>query len=437
MIPSQTFETYAPFGDNATKVQPDSAKYSAGFQQADVLPAEWMNWAWNKNTKGITDLNEGLSSVEAEINSVLSAYGITPDKTKTDQLKTALAKIPPQITTCSTAAATAAKSIAISGSSLRAGNVYAIEMTYGNTAASPTLSINSGTAYPLCDCKGSALGSGAWQAGEIITVLFTGTKYLMASNPVNEIANNNPYPVTSGAVSCLIASGTTLTGPRLGVGGVIKVMFTQDINLATAADVLELTYNSIVYPVKVCKNGALADVGIHEIASGTYSCIQAYTTIELVFNGSVFVIVGNPVLLSGSDYTIYSDGKIEYTQVDSVSDGVLKPVTSNAVYDFVSDAESYSTSEVKTNKTWIDGKPIYRKCWIGLNIELEYDVWINTSVPNSNYSSIVNVCAWNDKGTCWKIFANRDVGNYVQLLSTRYSRLVVNKLMLEYTKTTD
>ena len=116
---------------------------------------------------------------------------------------------------------------------------------------------------------------------------------------------------------------------------------------------------------------------------------------------------------------------------------MLKPVTSNAVYDFVSDAESYSTSEVKTNKTWIDGKPIYRKCWIGLNIELEYDVWINTSVPNSNYSSIVNVCAWNDKGTCWKIFANRDVGNYVQLLSTRYSRLVVNKLMLEYTKTTD
>lgn len=26
------------------------------------------------------------------------------------------------------------------------------------------------------------------------------------------------------------------------------------------------------------------------------------------------------------------------------------------------DAEIYSTNEVKTNKTWIDGRPIYRKC---------------------------------------------------------------------------
>lgn len=90
MIPQQTFESYPVFGDNATKVQPDNAKYSAGFQQADVLPAEWMNWAWNKNTKGITDLNAAADSMEKELISVLSAASQTPDEDTNNQLLTSI-----------------------------------------------------------------------------------------------------------------------------------------------------------------------------------------------------------------------------------------------------------------------------------------------------------------------------------------------------------
>ena len=90
MIPQQTFESYPVFGDNATKVAPDSAKYSAGFQQADVLPAEWMNWAWNKNTKGVTDLNAGLDSVEKEIINVLGAASVTPAQATNNQLLTSI-----------------------------------------------------------------------------------------------------------------------------------------------------------------------------------------------------------------------------------------------------------------------------------------------------------------------------------------------------------
>ena len=90
MIPQQTFENYPVFGDNATKVKPDDAKYAAGFQQADVLPAEWMNWAWNKNTQGINELQAGLTSVEAEIGNVLANRNITPDGTVATQLLAAL-----------------------------------------------------------------------------------------------------------------------------------------------------------------------------------------------------------------------------------------------------------------------------------------------------------------------------------------------------------
>jgi hypothetical protein len=45
----------------------------------------------------------------------------------------------------------------------------------------------------------------------------------------------------------------------------------------------------------------------------------------------------------------------------------------------VLDAEMYSTSEIKTNKIWIDGKPIYRK------------VYNTTTVAGNNNISISNI----------------------------------------------
>lgn len=86
MIPQQTFESYEIFGDTATKTAPDSAKYAAGFQESDVLPAEWMNWAWNKNTKGITDLNTGVTSIEAELGNVVTAGGKEPKVDSNNQV---------------------------------------------------------------------------------------------------------------------------------------------------------------------------------------------------------------------------------------------------------------------------------------------------------------------------------------------------------------
>ena len=90
MIPTQTFEDYPIFGSNATKIEPGDAKKSAGFQQADVLPYEWMNWAWNKNSKGISDLDNGVASIERELNNVLSEANISPSGSDNNQLYKAL-----------------------------------------------------------------------------------------------------------------------------------------------------------------------------------------------------------------------------------------------------------------------------------------------------------------------------------------------------------
>lgn len=90
MIPNQTLVDFPEFADSGTKTAPGSAKYSAGFQEADVLPAEWLNYFENKSSAGITALNDGVKSCEAELNNVVTAGGETPDKDTNNQVLTAI-----------------------------------------------------------------------------------------------------------------------------------------------------------------------------------------------------------------------------------------------------------------------------------------------------------------------------------------------------------
>ena len=117
----------------------------------------------------------------------------------------------------------------------------------------------------------------------------------------------------------------------------MRVMFTTDIAGSDTSTPLALTWNGggSPIPVKVAKEGSLAGVYAKEVATNVFKYISGYVTLEMAFDGTNLVIVGNPVVLSGTGYTIYADGHNDY--------------------------EEYSTSEVKTNKKWIDGKPIYRK----------------------------------------------------------------------------
>ena len=93
MINTQTLVNFPVFGDNATKAQPDNAKYAAGFQPADVYPAEWVNWVWNKASGGVTALNTGVDMMEREINNVLDGADKNPDATKDNQLLESIQKL--------------------------------------------------------------------------------------------------------------------------------------------------------------------------------------------------------------------------------------------------------------------------------------------------------------------------------------------------------
>ena len=205
---------------------------------------------------------------------------------------------------CDTSAGTAAKSASLTDSNpdftLVSGREVVVCFTTANTASNPTLNFAGSGAIPLYMPNGAPVG--AWNAGAWMHL-----KYFYATVGNSQIQR---WILMSQEVDSevIMASSTAITGKSLVSGASIKIMFTSDITGSNTSTVLSLTYNGTAYNVKVGKNGSLSNFVASEVSSGTYKYVQAYTTLELAFDGSQFIIIGNPVVLSSADYTIYADG---------------------------------------------------------------------------------------------------------------------------------
>lgn len=117
--------------------------------------------------------------------------------------------------------------------------------------------------------------------------------------------------ITASASSYKLVNSKTITGvATLSSGSVLPLYFTADIDGSNVEQTLTLTYNGTPYAVKVNKNGTLADFSAHLIGAD-YKFIQANTAINFMFDGTYLIILGNPIVLSSTGYTIYADGLIE------------------------------------------------------------------------------------------------------------------------------
>ena len=112
---------------------------------------------------------------------------------------------------CDTAAATAAKTVTITGfpSTLVAGTAAAIKFANSNSVASPTLSINSGTAHSIIRYGTSAPSTSvasSWAAGAVVLMIYDGTYWRICS-----YKDNTTYSEIS------VANITNLTGSSSGL----------------------------------------------------------------------------------------------------------------------------------------------------------------------------------------------------------------------------
>ena len=120
--------------------------------------------------------------------------------------------------TCSTAAATAAKVVSLTGFTLVTGARVMVKFTVTNTAASPTLNVN-GTGAKAIYYRGSAITAGYLAANRVYEFVYDGTNYEFVGD-INTDTNTdtkvtNTLNTTAKAYITGTTSATTNTGTQV------------------------------------------------------------------------------------------------------------------------------------------------------------------------------------------------------------------------------
>ena len=136
----------------------------------------------------------------------------------------------------------------------------------------------------------------------------------------------------------------------------------------------------------------------------------------------------------------------------------LKTTTKTSVVDSINelvDTQLYSTTEVKTNKVWIDGKPIYRKVITGTLPAISGSGSVDTNIAHNisnfeNYTKISGYLIQKSTGNRYNFPILSSSGRLTSLYQITSTNIVVRsnneswsannwdyEIILEYTKTTN
>ena len=114
---------------------------------------------------------------------------------------------------CSTAAATAAKTVSCTGFTLATGAKITVKFTVTNTAANPTLNVNN-TGAKAIFYRGSAISAGYLASGRVYTFLYDGTNYELIGdiNTDSDTKYNTGTATTAGLTKLYTGTGSATDG---------------------------------------------------------------------------------------------------------------------------------------------------------------------------------------------------------------------------------
>ena len=166
--------------------------------------------------------------------------------------------------TCSTAAATTAKTASISSYSLKTGGIVSIKFTY-DVPASATLNITSKGAKSIYH-KGAAIKAGVIKAGDTATFIYSSQYHLIAIDreiPTVPASLKNPYSLT------IQKNGTTVTN------GTYDGSAAKTVNISVPTKVSDLTNDSGF----TSNTGTITGIKMNGASKGTSGVVDLGTVI--------------------------------------------------------------------------------------------------------------------------------------------------------------
>ena len=198
--------------------------------------------------------------------------------------------------TSSTSASTAEKVVACEGFSLAKGAVISVLFSTANTAAAPTLNVNSTGAkrvYVGTSLPNSTTNTLKWSANTILTFAYDGTyfRYLSARTPGGTISPDGAgsWYGTSSSAATSSYKDTTIANFRLTPGARVTVSFTN-----------ANTYTSGVLSLNVNSTGD-KQIYVDGAKTSTTNTLlwDAGETLTFVYSGTYYCFVGRSKAPSG------------------------------------------------------------------------------------------------------------------------------------------
>ena len=185
-----------------------------------------------------------------------------------DVLKTKLDATNIAYGTCSTAAATAAKEITISGNTnwtLAPGSRITIKFSYTNTASNPTFNVNGTGAKSIWYNTGVLTTSSLNMAGYAdrpMDFVYDGTNYIFTGWSVDSNTTYTNASLGNGYGTCSTAAATTakvvtLSGYALSTGGQVSVKFTNAVPAGATMNINSKGAKAIWYKGKAITDGVI------------------------------------------------------------------------------------------------------------------------------------------------------------------------------------
>lgn len=189
--------------------------------------------------------------------------------------------------TCSTDGATAAKVAACTGFTLATGAAVLVKFTAANTAASPTLNVNSTGAKAMVTSGTTAVSTYHWKANQIVLCVYDGTSWQMVNSAT---ATTTYYGLTK------LSSSTSSTSTSLAAtASAVKAAYDRNSwDSITLTNALGLAYGGTGATTVAAARTNLG-IAVTQLYSGTL------TTGSTTFDRSgynFYIIVGQPA--SGS-----------------------------------------------------------------------------------------------------------------------------------------
>lgn len=265
-------------------------------------------------------------------------------------------------TTCGTAAGTAAKTADLANFSLDAGTSVHVKFTYANTAANPTLNINS-TGAKAIKAYGTTAPTVYWKAGAVVEFVYDGTNYVMT----------NVGAIPDGSVT---TSGGGLSKGSAGGGGLSGGGLTSTVTSLSAT-----AYNASIGSVTTTQPSSGPYIKLDASAEAKRNAVTSSNVTQTVTRAAVKdTRTGGYIATRAETTVINSDSVTVSLNAGSLGSATISSATLTKYYPITQGTAQVTSSTYSSVPLTLDGTSYTA------SVDVTPDVtagWIDSGLPGT------------------------------------------------------